>query len=402
MPGAPTRSSRSSGTSAAQQCTTGSAPAETIARQHPLQGRCRQRRVDRAVPVEAGRRRHPAGEHRRQRRLVDLHEDGGAGHPAAHVRHVLDQPLGQRLGELATGADVGEHPVAARALDGRGQRPRPGDLDLERTGVALGVLLEQVEVLAEQRDRPPVVDAARRPVSRQPAGCRSAAEPGQQRPACGRPCRRRGRGRGPRGGTAATARRAPAGAPRRTQPGRRRGATRRRWQGVIGRPRARPRGRRRSCRSRRRGCRRRRRPTDPGAMPCAGSSSVDRRPGRPRPRRRARCSSPCARSCTVQSSGRRGRRPAPAGADADDAVDRERLARPDGHGAGDRLDVEDVARLAVGRRPCRSAGPGAGRSCKPNEPSWVPSTSPSLVDERRRSTVPSFSLQPARRCRRRR
>ncbi len=46
---------------------------------------------------------------------------------------------------------VGEHLVAARLLHGGGEGPRSDDLDLERAGVVLGLLLEDVEVLGEQR-----------------------------------------------------------------------------------------------------------------------------------------------------------------------------------------------------------------------------------------------------------
>ncbi len=69
------------------------------------------------------------------------------------------EPLGQRLGELAPGAEVREHLVAAGSLDGRCEGPRPGDLDLERAGVLLRLLLEAVEVLGEQAAGPAVVDA---------------------------------------------------------------------------------------------------------------------------------------------------------------------------------------------------------------------------------------------------
>ena len=103
-----------------------------------------------------------ARQHGGQRRLVDLHHDVGLGHPAPHVGDVDAQPLGEGLGELAARAAVGEHPVAARSLDGRRQRPRPGDLDLERAGVALAVLLDRVEVLRQQRPGTAVVDAPAR------------------------------------------------------------------------------------------------------------------------------------------------------------------------------------------------------------------------------------------------
>ena len=138
-------------------------------REDPLQrGGGRGRVVDRAVPGEAGRGRHPAAEHGRQRRLVDLHDDPAPGDPAPHVGDVAAQPLGERLRELAAGAVVGEHPVAAGPLDGGRQRPRTGDLDLERPGVALGLLLDGVEVLGQQGPRPPVVEAGR--VGQPPAG----------------------------------------------------------------------------------------------------------------------------------------------------------------------------------------------------------------------------------------
>ena len=97
-----------------------------------------------------------------------------AGHPAAYVGDVVAEPLGQRLRQLAAGAEVGEHLVAARPLDGRGQRPRSGDLDLERAGVPCACSSSAVEVLREQAAGPAVVDARGASVSRQPAGCRSA------------------------------------------------------------------------------------------------------------------------------------------------------------------------------------------------------------------------------------
>ena len=79
--------------------------------------------------------------------------------PAAQVGDVDGEPLGQRLRQLAPGAEVGEHLVAARPLDGRRQRPRSGDLDLERAVVPLRLLLQPVEVLGEQAAGPAVVDA---------------------------------------------------------------------------------------------------------------------------------------------------------------------------------------------------------------------------------------------------
>ena len=160
------RRSRSIGTSAAQQCTT--VAASPAAREDPLQRVLRQRRCDRAVPVEARGGRHLAGQDERQRRLVELEDQRGAGHASLHVREVEADPLGQRLRQLTAGAEVGEHLVAARLLDGRGERPWSGDLDLELTAVALELLLEHVEVLGQQRTCPAVVDT--RGVGEPPAG----------------------------------------------------------------------------------------------------------------------------------------------------------------------------------------------------------------------------------------
>ncbi len=120
-----------------------------------------------AVATEPGRRGHPPGHDRRQRGLVDLHDEPvDARQPAAYVVDVGEHALGQPLGQVAAGAGVAEHPVAARLLDGGGQGPRAGHLDLERAGVVLGLLLEPVEVLGEQAARAAVVDPGRR------SGCR--------------------------------------------------------------------------------------------------------------------------------------------------------------------------------------------------------------------------------------
>ncbi len=72
--------------------------------------------------------------------------------------------LGQGLRKLAAGTEVGEQPVAARTLDGRGQGPRACNLDLQLARVAEGargpgLLLEGIEVLGQQRPCPPVVGA---------------------------------------------------------------------------------------------------------------------------------------------------------------------------------------------------------------------------------------------------
>ena len=128
--------------------------------QHPAERLRGLGRVHGAVPAEAGRGRHRTGQHRGQRGLVDLdHHPVPARQPAAQVGDVDGEPLGQRLGQLAPGAEVRQHLVAARPLDGRRQRPRSGDLDLERAVVPLRLLLQSVEVLGEQAAGPAVVDA---------------------------------------------------------------------------------------------------------------------------------------------------------------------------------------------------------------------------------------------------
>ncbi len=111
--------------------------------------------------MEARGRGDPAGEHGGQRRLVDLQHERCSGHPPTHVGQVLPDPGGERLREVTTGADVGQHLVAARLLDRRRERPRPGDLHLERALVALRQLLRDVEVLSQQRAGAALVDAGR-------------------------------------------------------------------------------------------------------------------------------------------------------------------------------------------------------------------------------------------------
>ena len=76
--------------------------------------------------------------------------------------------LGEGLRHLAARAAVGQQPITAWALDRRRQRPRTGELDLQLAVVALGRRLETVEVLGQQRARPPVVDPGG--VGQPPAG----------------------------------------------------------------------------------------------------------------------------------------------------------------------------------------------------------------------------------------
>ena len=282
-PRRPAPVSSETGTSAAQQCATGVAPDSVTAAKHPLQRRAGPRRVDRPVPAEAGRGRHCAGQHGGQRGLVDLHEQLGARDPAADVGDVVAQPLGERLRQLAAGAVVGEHPVAARPLDGRGQRPRPGDLDLEGAGVALAVLLDGVEVLGQQRPGPAVVDAGG--VGQPPPGrLQVGAELGDQR--------QRATGHvGVRAAAGQLGQVGQVGQLVEHHPDRQVVVRRRRSPGIDPTPVARvmpsaprPRGRGDGARARRRGCRRT--PPRPGRARCPG-------PGRAaRPRRRRRRATP--------------------------------------------------------------------------------------------------------------
>ena len=138
------------------------------------------------MPAEARGRRHPAGQHAGQRRLVELHHPPvDAGQPAPQVGQVAPYALGQGLGQLAAGAVVGEHPVAAGSLDGGGQRPRADDLGLERRRVALRLLLDLVEVLGEQAAGAALVDAL--PVGQPPAGGLQVEARGRWRAATARP-----------------------------------------------------------------------------------------------------------------------------------------------------------------------------------------------------------------------
>ena len=118
------------------------------------------------------------------------------------------EPLGQRLSKLAAGAVVGQDAVAAWPLDGCREGPRAGHLDLERPGVALGLLLEGVEVLARASE------TARRwstpppaPVSRQPGGLQVGTELGHDGERAADHVRVRHRARAARACAAATARR---------------------------------------------------------------------------------------------------------------------------------------------------------------------------------------------------
>jgi hypothetical protein len=92
---------------------------------------------------------------------------------------VLAEPFGQRLGELPPRTVVGQDPVPARPFHGGGQGPGAAHLDLELPREPLRLLLEPVEVLAEQGRRSAVVDA--RGIGEPPARrLQVCPEPGQQ------------------------------------------------------------------------------------------------------------------------------------------------------------------------------------------------------------------------------
>ena len=182
--------SRSSGVPGAHACTHGSAPASATAASTQPSASDASGGCDGAVPAEAGRGRDRA---RPARRPAPARRPGRpAGrrrHPAAHVGDVVAQPLGERLRQLAAGAVVGEHLVAARPLDRRGERPRPGDLDLERRPSSPAPAPRARRGPGRAGCGPA---GGRRPgasVSRQPAGCRSA--PSSATTASARPVMRR-------------------------------------------------------------------------------------------------------------------------------------------------------------------------------------------------------------------
>ena len=120
-------------------------------------------------PVQPASGRHLAGQDRGQRRLVQLDQQLPAGHPLADLGQVGAEALGERPGEIGHRAGVGQCRVlAAGQLDGRRQRPRPADLQLQRPGVAASGLRQRVQVGGEQIPRP--AEVAPRPAGEPPAG----------------------------------------------------------------------------------------------------------------------------------------------------------------------------------------------------------------------------------------
>ena len=104
------------------------------------------------------------------RRLVELDDDLGAGHPGGDGGDVRGEPLGEGLREVAAGAGVDDRAVAPGALEPGRERPRPGGLHLERAGPAVGDVVERVEVAGEELLRPALVDARAAGPAASPAG----------------------------------------------------------------------------------------------------------------------------------------------------------------------------------------------------------------------------------------
>src|SRR5215207_8700397 len=110
------------------------------------------------MPMESARGGHGTGKHGWERRLVDLDLQSRGCESARDVRDMRTDTLGERLGEITTRAVVSDHLVAVRPFHCRGERPRTGYLHLERAGSVLRQLLDDVEVLCQQRTRTPMVD----------------------------------------------------------------------------------------------------------------------------------------------------------------------------------------------------------------------------------------------------
>ena len=114
------------------------------------------------MPAEAGRGGDAGAQHGGERRLVDLdHQSVDAGQASSYVGDMDAHPLGERLREVATSAVVRQDLVPARPFDRRSEGPRARDLDLERAGQSLSLLLDLVEVLGELTAGTAVVDARR-------------------------------------------------------------------------------------------------------------------------------------------------------------------------------------------------------------------------------------------------
>ena len=244
----------------------------------------------------------------------------------------------------------------------------PATWTLNGAGVALGLLLDRVEVLGQQRARPAVVDAGR--VGQPPPGGLEVDARARRRP----PARGRSwsaatprpgsSGRCGQVGQLAEHEPDRLGVVRASSPGHRPDAGRERHAEPLEGGRVPARAVARSWPSRRPGCRRRSRPPGRARCPTPGRAARSRRVVARRTTRPPDGAVLVAVRAQLHRALQRRRRhgAAPARPDRRDPVDRELLARADGDGAGDRLDVEHEARLAVRRRACRCRSPRAGRS----------------------------------------
>ncbi len=105
--------------------------------------------LDGPQPAEPARRRQGAGEHSRHGRLVELDHDLRPRDQPAHLGDLARQPLGERAHQVAAGAGVHDGPLEPGQVEPRGERPRPGALQLQRPRVLVGDLGEHVQVLPE-------------------------------------------------------------------------------------------------------------------------------------------------------------------------------------------------------------------------------------------------------------
>ena len=133
-----------------------------------------------AMPTEPTGGGDVAAQHGRQRRLVELQDQLLSRQPSRQFRDQLDDPLLQRLDDLAAGTGVGKHPVPARVLEPAASVQGPATAILRRPFVALGDLLQLVEIGPQGGDGAAMV--AGRDVGQPPArGLQIDAESGQHR-----------------------------------------------------------------------------------------------------------------------------------------------------------------------------------------------------------------------------
>jgi hypothetical protein len=109
--------------------------------------------------VVAGGGRHPAREHHWQRRLVELHHHRRVRQSPAYLLGVSRGGLGERGGQVAARARVPQRPAAAGHLHGRREGEGPGQLELQRAGVALRGFLQCIQVPTQERRSAPFVEA---------------------------------------------------------------------------------------------------------------------------------------------------------------------------------------------------------------------------------------------------